>query len=275
MCIMFKNNLDAGLDEVCPSHVPPMLNFAEILNIFDDILYIQQDLVKQEILSAKKNADIINKAADIHLKVLQLSSFMVRSFTNYYPCDWGRFPLMDKLIAFLDYTFSAEYFIELTQLIMVLFQVSQGKFMNSSIQLLPLFFATLDHLEKENYDIQKISTSLRNFSEEKLPSVADHLFLNVFHGELKGLHIHQILLEEISRGKDQPFNTPLEIKKKLIDRFQLSTEYELYVNGRVSKFKLIGAIHLLNLLKHPDIFDELKIHIHLKSYLCRGNLNIH
>ena len=275
MYIMFKNNLDGGSDEVNSSHVPPLLNFAEILNVFDDILFIHQDLVKQEILSGGKNAEVMNKAADIHHQVLQDATYMVRSFTGYYPCDWGKFPLMDKLIAFLDYTFSAEYFIELSQLIMVLYEVSQGKFMHPSVQQqLPLFFSVLDHLHKENYDIHKISASLRNLTEENLPSLSDYLFLNLFHAELKGIQIHQMLLEEILYPKDMPLKTPFEIKKKLIDRLQLSTEYELYVNGRMSKLKLIGAIHLTNLLKQPDIFDELKIHMHIKGYLCRGNFII-
>ena len=270
MLIMFLNDLDYAPEEIFSGPVPSMLNFAEILNIFDDILFQQQELVKQEIESTRKDPEILSKATNLHFRILETSAFLIKGFTEYCACDWGRFPIMDKLVAFLDYSYSAEYFIELMQLVLTLFRVSQGQFMNLTVQqLLSLYSSALDHIGQESYDINKLTDTFRDLSEERLLLIMESLIKETLPTDLNMKQILQVFAEEIPLLRGQK-SSPFELKKKLLERLQLSSEYDLYVNGRASKLKFLGMIQLFNFWNHPDMYDELKIHIHLQAYLCRG-----
>ena len=266
---MFHNDYDRGPEDLLSGFWPSILNFAEILNIFDDILTLQQNLIKQEIGSSKKESEVTIKAAKVHLKILQTSILMVQSFTEYCPCDWGRFPIIDKLIAYLDYTYAPEYFLDLMQLVVMLFRISRGKFLcSTAYQLLSLFSSALYHLQKMDNDLKKLSLSLENLTGETLAPIIECLTQNLFPVESKNDKVRKFLLEEAPKQKEQR-KTPYEIQKTLAERLQVNME-----SGPFIKLKFLGFIHLINFLTQSDLLDELKTHIHMEAYLCRGNLSL-
>ena len=270
---MHHNDFDKPAEELALGSVPPILHFAELLNIFDEILSFQQDRAKQEFTRVKRDQTLFAEVEKVHNAILQASMFMISSFTEFCPCDWGRFPLMDKLISYLEYSCSAGYYLNLMHMVLMIFRISPGKLMSQSVQqLLALFAPALFQLQKESYRLKKLSHSLENSKEGSLSQIIDSFAPFVFQMNLKTEKIRHILNEEFLKPKEQQkMSSPHEIQKNLVENLQLKREIDLYPNGKASKLKFLGFMHFLNFLRQPDLLGELKTHIHIKAYLCRGN----